>query len=175
MRDGISGGPLSEKHEYATIVNALSDAGGVSPLLVYAIRLNETSEGFPPNGLQGGADPETGLMPDGSYAGHGIMQLTSSWPADWKDPEANFRYAIEEFIAPEWARWVTETGLQGEGLVRAIAASYNAGYGGAFAAHARGDVDAVTTNRYGERALEHYRQLLAEEEAVKVQQQGEEK
>jgi hypothetical protein len=166
MRDGIEGGPLTDKHEYAEIVNRLSAERGVSPLLVYAIRLNETSEGFPPGGLQGGADPETGDMPDGSNAGHGIMQLTSSWPNDWSDPEANFKYAIEQFIEPDWNAWAEQTGLQGDGLVRAIAASYNAGLGAAMLAHKRGDVDAVTTNRYGERALEHYHALFAEASAA---------
>lgn len=149
MRNGISGAPVASKHEYAQIVTELGAAENVAPLLVYAIRLNETSEGDPPDIVSG----------DG---GHGVMQLTSSYPPDWADPRANIAFAIENFIAPEWASWVRDTGLQGENLVRAIAASYNAGYGAALAAHNAGDVDAATTNQYGARALANYRRLLAE-------------
>lgn len=162
MRDGISGAELASKHEYAAIVNQLAIGAGVAPLLVYAIRLNETSEGFPPDGLQGGADPKTGLMPDGSNAGHGVMQLTSSWPSDWEDPAANIGYAIEHFIAPAWKDWVGIFAIKGDDLIRCIAASYNAGFDAARKAHIAGDVDAVTTDRYGDRALEHFHALLAE-------------
>jgi hypothetical protein len=149
MKDGISGGPVPAAREYATLFDAIAGELDISPLVLCAIRQNETSEGDPPNVVSD----------DG---GHGIMQLTSSWPPDWADPEANIAYAAQRFVAPQWAAWVEATGLQGDGLIRAIAAGYNAGYETALRAHTRGDVDAVTTDRYGERALANYHRLLDE-------------
>ena len=150
MIEGIEAKPVPEHHEFSAMVNDLCIAANVPPCLVYAIRLNETSEGDPPNVTSG----------DG---GHGIMQLTSSFPDDWEDPKSNFTYAINHFIAPDLDQAVKDTGLQGDGLIRFVAAAYNAGYGTAIEDHNRGDVDAHTTNRYGERAVAHFHDLINEE------------
>lgn len=156
---GISGAPVPAAREYARLFNDVGILRAFPPLVICAVRLNETAEGFPPDGLQDGADPATGLMPNGSNAGHGIMQLTSSWPADWADPGASIDYATTKFLIPARDYWAPT--LQGDDLVRAIAASYNAGIGGAQLGHDRGDVDLCTTDRYGARALAHYLQLAA--------------
>lgn len=151
MRDGIDGGPLASRHEYAAIVNGLSLGFNVSPLLVYAIRLNETSEGDPPDILSN----------DG---GHGIMQLTSSYPSNWTDPTANISYAIAHFIEPDWQSWKeADPSLAGDDLIRCIAVGYNAGFGTALAAHRAGDVDRVSySGHYGVDAVRNYHALLDE-------------
>jgi len=146
MKDGISGAPLPPGFPYKDIIDALSVKYQVSPCLVGAIKVNESGLSDPPDVMSG----------DG---GHGLMQLTSSWPENWADPYANIEYAIAHFIVPAWQYW--DQWLQGEGLIRAIAASYNAGLGNAIAGHEKGNVDLYTTNNYGQRALEHYQDLLA--------------
>lgn len=164
MIDDIAGKLVPARHEYAESVNELSAAANVPPCLVYAIRLNETSEGDPPTVLEDGANPDTGLLPNGDNAGHGIMQLTSSWPSDWANPSSNIEYAIAHFIKPDLEQAVIDTGLQGDGLIRFVGAAYNSGYGAALRNHNLGDVDLGDTNRYGDRVLKHFNDLIAEAE-----------
>jgi hypothetical protein len=89
------------------------------------------------------------------------MQLTSSYPANWADPQTNIDYAVENYILPAWAYWRATYGYQGDDLVRCIAAEYNAGRGGAEQGHAEGDVDLYTTNHYADRCLMEYKALVA--------------
>ena len=105
------------------------------------------------NGL---ADAATVISDDG---GHGLLQLTSSYPANWADPYANVLYAIDNFLRSAETYWSAE--LQGNNLIRAIAAEYNAGRSQAIAGHEAGNVDLYTTNSYGQRALDMYLRLLA--------------
>jgi soluble lytic murein transglycosylase-like protein len=154
MRDGISGGPLYAAFPYAKIINDLSNEYDVSPLVVAAIKYNET-------GLGHGPQTETDISGDG---GRGIMQLTSSYPDDWTVPTSNIEWAIRNYIVPAWAFW--ETMEQGAELVRCIAASYNAGTGAALQGHKEGNVDKYTTNNYGQRALESYLALQEGEQLV---------
>lgn len=151
MKDGIAGGPLASHHEFAAIVNELAIELDVSPLLVYAIRLNETSEG----------DSPSIVSFDG---GHGVMQLTSSFPPDWADPAANIRYAIVDYIAPDWKSWkAAEPSLQGDDLVRCIAAGYNGGFERALQAHRAGNVDRATySGHYAADAVANYHRLVDE-------------
>ena len=146
MRDGISGVPLPDGFPYKDIIDTVGVANNVSPCLIGAIKVNES----------GLADPPDVQSADG---GHGLMQLTSSWPSDWADPQANFTYAVAHFITPAWQYWADQ-GLVGENLVRAIAATYNAGLGNAIAGHRNGNVDELTTNNYGARALANYQALI---------------
>lgn len=166
MRHQLLGAPLPSilKLPFATeIERACEVAPTFSPLVAYAIKWCETGSSTDPARLQDGADPTTLLMPDGSNAGRGIMQLTSSFPTDWRDPNANALYAVEHFLLPaEWF-WSNQYGLQGEELVRAIAAEYNAGRLGAEQGHAVSDVGLFTTFSdglsYADRALLHYQNL----------------
>lgn len=159
MRDGISGHLCPNGVPFAGIINTESLAADFFPCLVAAIKLNETGLGTNAACLQDGANPATGLMPDGSNAGHGIMQLTSSWPSDWNTPDGNIRYAITQYLVPAYEAWRGK--LQGSDLVRAIAATYNAGYGNALRGHEEyGNVDQFTTNGYGSRALANYVALV---------------
>ncbi len=168
MRNGLAAGPLPDILQgvtlpFARIVNqACAIAPTFSPLVAYAVKMNETNLSDNPSELQVGADPTTMKMPDGSNAGRGPFQLTSSWPYDWRNPYSNALYAIHHdgFMLDAEAYWV-RLGMQGDNLVRAIAASFNAGIGGAYSGHVAGDVDKNTTNRYGQRALAHYHALVS--------------
>lgn len=168
MRNGLAAGPLPDtiqgvKLPFALIINqACAVSPTFSPLVAYAIKMNETGLLTNPTEIQDGADPVTFKMSDGSNAGRGIFQLTSSWPYDWRDPLANAVYALHHdgFMLDAETYWVRR-GLLGDNLVRAIAASFNAGIGGAQAGHDEGDVDKRTTNRYGQRALAHYHGLIS--------------
>ena len=126
----------------------------MSPCLVGAIKINET-------GLGQGPTTENDISGDG---GHGIMQLTSSYPNDWQDPATNIAYAIEHFIVPAWNYWANANAFsaaqQGEALVKCIAATYNAGLGNVQEGFERGNVDLYTTNNYGERAVANYAALV---------------
>lgn len=147
VRDGISGQPLPNGFPYKTEIEQLCDTPTPEtffPCLVGAIKMNET-------GLGQGPATEWDISGDG---GHGIMQLTSSFPDDWEEPAGNIGYAIRHFLMPAYEYW--KQTLQGGDLIRAIAATYNGGLGNAQAGHDEGDIDKFTTNRYGERALAHY-------------------
>jgi hypothetical protein len=111
--------------------------------------------------MQNGADPETGLLPDGSTAGRGLFQLTSSFPVNWANPVANAKYAVKNFLAPLIAQWLEKyPGMNGEVLIKCVAASYNAGFEPAYAGHLEGNCDKYTTNNYGTRVLLSYQQLI---------------
>ena len=68
--------------------------------------------------------------------------------------------AVVGAIQKEFSNLCRYTGLELDDLVRAIAASFNAGIGGAAEGHAIGNVDAYTTNGYAARALQNYQNLL---------------
>jgi hypothetical protein len=151
MRDGIEGIALPGDFPYATIINTLCDEpepGNYFPCLVGAVKFNETGLGY-------GDATENDISADG---GHGIMQLTSSFPDNWQDPTTNIDYAITNFLIPAYTAWKAVE--QGDNLVRCIAATYNAGYSLAQAGHNAGNVDLYTTNNYGARALSVYQMLV---------------
>lgn len=148
MIDGISGESLPADFPYKTVIEEACGAD-FFPCLVGAIKMNET-------GLGCGLETEQCISGDG---GHGIMQLTSSYPDNWQEPLPNIDYAVDHFLRLAYEFW--RPTLQGSDLVRAIAATYNGGLGNAEAGHAEGDIDRYTTNRYGDRALAHYEALIA--------------
>lgn len=148
MRDGISGAALPAGFPYKSEIEISCWRNGFFPCVVGAIKINET-------GLGCGFDTETCISGDG---GRGIMQLTSSYPSDWPTPRSNIEFAVAQFLLPAYTAWKDK--LQGDDLVRAIAATYNAGFGNAQAGHDEGDLDKYTTNRYAERALAHYKALI---------------
>jgi hypothetical protein len=167
MRNGLAAAPISSNLRLpftVEIEDACNIAPTFSPLVVYAIKVNETALSYQPDELQKGADPNTELMPDGSAAGHGIMMLTSSWPTEWRLPYRNALYAIQHFLLPAEEFWARK-GFEGETLLLAIAAEFNSGRGGALAGHQQGDIGKLTTFEggisYPDRAFIHYRNLLA--------------
>jgi hypothetical protein len=92
--------------------------------------------------------------------GHGIMQLTASFPdPGWDDPATNIGYAYDHFIGPALDYWHGLEKFQGDALVKLVAATYNAGLSAAIQGHAEGDVDKYTTNAYGSGVLAIYASL----------------
>jgi hypothetical protein len=154
MRDGLAAGPLPPTLLYAAPIEAACEIPpSFSPLVAYAIAQNETIDGE----KNGSWDAATVVSADG---GHGLFQLTSSYPSDWADPLANATYAVEHFLLPAETFW-SNMGMQGNDLVRCIAAEFNAGRQGALDGHAEGDVGKYTTDHYDQRALANYQALLA--------------
>lgn len=154
MNHGISGAPIPSGLPYADIIQAACEQRNFWPCVAYAIACNETIIGQ----LNGKWDAATVVSEDG---GHGLFQLTSSWPDNWEDPAANTAYALDHFLLnarDEWLTW--SKGIEGTDLVRAIAATFNAGFGGAWKGHENGDVDLYTTDDYGARAAAIYERLI---------------
>jgi hypothetical protein len=149
MRNGIVATPLDLSMPFAQQINAACSDADWFPYVVAACQKNETGSR---------ADAATVISGDG---GHGVMQLTASYPDNWADPTANIAYAIKVYLEPAEAYWKTQ--FQGEDLVKAIAAEYNAGRGNVIKGHAEGDLDKYTTNGYGARALATYEKLCAGE------------
>ena len=149
--NGISGREVDESLPYASITNTVCDNEQFFPAVAYAIFWQESIQGQV-NGKWNAATVESD---DG---GHGIGQLTSSWPSDWQDPTANITYAVEHYLLPALDYW--KSSLQGDDLVRAIAATYNAGLGAALAGHAQGNIDLYTTDDYAARALASYTAIV---------------
>lgn len=155
MLYGISGSPLPSGLKYGSQISAACVHEDMPPCLIYAIAWRETLsvDGTPecPNAV-------TFIAGDN---GHGIMQLTSSWPDDWNDPIGNITYAIDEFILPAIRYWHGLQGYSGDTLILLVAATYNEGLGAAEKYHASGDVDAGTTDEYGHAVLGFYQKLAA--------------
>jgi hypothetical protein len=92
--------------------------------------------------------------------GHGLMQLTSSWPpVGWDDALTNVAYAWSNFITPALNYWHGLEQYTGDTLVLLVAATYNEGLSAARKYHASGDVDAETTDEYGHGVLAYYTSL----------------
>jgi hypothetical protein len=152
-RNGIQGGTLAPSLPYVLPISSACNVADFFPSVTYAICWRESISGEV-DGLW--ADAAQVLSPDG---GHGLGQLTSSFPTDWADPYKNVLYAIDEFLKPAEVFWAAE--LQGDNLVRAIAAEYNAGRSDAIKGHAMGNLDLYTTNGYAAAVLSFYHTILA--------------
>ena len=119
--------------------------------LIMAIAYNETLSGY---------SFESACFVISEDDGHGVMQLTSSWPTDWSNPFANAEYALAHFIEPAADYWGIRT-QDPTAFVRLVAATFNEGLGAAIRYHLRGNVDAGTTDNYGARALANYKRITA--------------
>ena len=86
---------------------------------------------------------------------------TSSFPENWDDPIANVDFAIEHFIEPALNYWHGLQRYSGDDLIRLVAATYNAGLGGAIKGHEAGNVDLYTTDGYAGAVLGFYQKLSA--------------
>jgi hypothetical protein len=141
MRWGIESGELDPTLPYALDVAKAAVAEEVPVALLYAIAWHESIAGE----VAGLWTAATVLSDDG---GHGLCQLTSSWPDDWEIPFSNASFACSQFIVPAAQYWCQR--VEGAfALVKCIAATYNAGLGNAVAGHSIGNVDAYTTDGYG--------------------------
>lgn len=159
--------------QFASAINNEAEIAKVPPCALAAIVARETGG---QNILQYGADPATGLLPDGSTAGVGLCQITAG--VDWSDPAHpkykgydlwnpadNLYVAAAWFLAPAIA---TATRLQrdypatfarfGDGQILFWAfAAYNAGDGWIEEAASQGrNPDNGTTDGYAADAYSKY-------------------
>jgi len=153
MLDGIEAGHIPKNLPYAAEIEAACMASGFSPALGYAIPWRETIRGQ----VAGLWTASSVISPDG---GHGLYQLTSSYPSDWLQPTANARYALDHFLIPALVEFRGK-GLLGEALIRCIAAAFNAGPGPAWEAHLAGNVDNCTTGHdYAQDVFQVYNAIV---------------
>lgn len=89
--------------------------------------------------------------PDGGF-GRGLFQIDYDWhefarTGNWHDPKANILYGCH-VLADSRDQLARQTNLQGEALLKAALAGYNAGWPTVLqAVQAGDDPDTVTTHR----------------------------
>ena len=154
---GISGAPIprgvTPPLPYRDTIQRPCEELQFPPCLAYAIAWRESISGE----VHGSWNARTVLSGDG---GHGLFQLTSSFPEGWDDEAINVRYALSNFLIPALHQFARRD-LRGDGLVQLVAASFNAGESAAWEAHLAGNVDLATTgNNYAEKALENFHRLI---------------
>lgn len=153
MKDGISGTHLPPNFPFGITMSMIASSKGFFPPLVGAIAWEETLKVLTP------AEAVGYISGDG---GHGVFQLTDSWPENWQNVSASCDWAIDKFLMPAYTAWTEKTDLKGGKLVQCIAATYNAGWGQAWDGHLAGNVDMWTTGHdYGERVLADYEHLVS--------------
>lgn len=156
---GVSGAGLPAGLTYGTEIAAAADAAKFPQCWLYAHGWQETIKVAGWIGTLG-ATPTTFISGDG---GHGIMQLTASYPPNWQDPQANAAYAIANFLTPAVQYWNSTFSVTGDALIKCVAAEYNAGRASAQAGHKLGDVGKYTTHTagvsYSDLVLKYFHQL----------------
>ena len=149
----ISGVSIPKTLPYAAVIQAPCLELGFPPCLAYAIAWRESISGE----VSGSWNACTVLSGDG---GHGLFQLTSSFPDGWEDEDVNIRYALNTFLIPSLHQFFRR-GLVGDALVRLVAAAFNAGETAAWEAHLAGDCDIATTgNNYASSILSTFHRLI---------------
>jgi soluble lytic murein transglycosylase-like protein len=150
---GISGAPIknADLYPFAGESNGVAFEANFPPAWLYAHAWQESIR-------EDGAASATVISSDG---GHGLMQLTSSYPDDWTDPRANLQYALSTFLYPAIDYWHGLYNYSGSVLMLLVAATYNEGLGAAKKWHSQGDVDGGTTNEYGHRIVATYGALIS--------------
>ena len=156
---GVSGAGLPAGLTYGTEIAAAAAAAQFPPCWLYAHGWQETIKVAGWIGTLG-KTPATFISGDG---GHGIFQLTASYPLNWEDPEANAAYAIANFLKPAIQYWNPKYGVTGDALIKCVAAEYNAGRANAESGHNEGDVGKYTTHTdgvsYSDLVLKYFHQL----------------
>lgn len=154
MEFGISGQPVPSNLPYSEVINYVCQKYNFSPCLAYAIAWREVIV-LEVNGTIENALTE--VSPDG---GHGLFQLTETWPVDWEDAASNTQFAVTFYLIPALTFWSQVEGLTGEDLVKCIAAEFNCGRGMALRGHKNGNVNLYTTNNYASGVLANYDKLI---------------
>jgi hypothetical protein len=156
MKLGLSGEPIPANLPYAEAINKACSVQNFWPLFAYAVAFRETI-----------VSQENGSIKSASEyvsfdQGHGLFQLTSSWPDNWHDPETNCAYAIKYFLQPAVTFWSDPTGynLSGLPMLRCVAAEFNCGRSNAIAGHKVGNVDLYTSGNYATAVEGYYLTLL---------------
>lgn len=156
MKYGITAGVIPSHLPYAATILRNCIAYGFSPALAYAVAWRETVRGE----MNHEWTASTIVSSDG---GHGVFQLTSSWPnPGWDNPETNTQYALHHFLIPGMYYFAAK-GMRDEALIRCIAAGFNAGDLTVWEDHVTyGDVDIGTANHdYAADVLRQYTSLIA--------------
>jgi hypothetical protein len=151
---GIDDAPIPAHLPYASNVTAACHTMDFPPCFLYAIAWHESIQGE----VNGKWDASTVVSGDG---GHGLCQLTSSWPPDWANPTENAQYALDEFLLPALRYWHGLHLYTGDNLLRLVAATFNEGLGAAEKYHAEGNVDIGTTDNYAAAVLAIFHKLIA--------------
>lgn len=161
---GLSGEPYPGSLPYAAAINAAATSRNFWPCVLGAVAWQETIgievSGWMREVYGPGITAENCVSGDG---GHGLCQLTQSFPDDWINPQTNAAYALDAFLLPALQYWNVHVKLEGEDLLRALAAEFNAGRINAIKGHTNGDVGLFTTHTNGESysdlVLAHYQKL----------------
>ena len=155
MLYGISGAAIPGGLKYAHEITMACAARNVPPCMVYAMAWRESIS------LEvDGAIPSAATVVSGD-GGHGLLQLTASFPDNWAIPYDNTLYAIDEFILPAIRYWHGLQGYCGDTLALLVFATFNEGLSAAEKYHASGDVDAGTSDEYGHGVLANLTKLVA--------------
>jgi len=153
---GLSGEPVPTHLPYAEAINRACSIQNFWPLFAYAVAFRETIV----------AQENHSIPAASTYvsfdSGHGLFQLTSSWPDAWEDPETNCAYAIKYFLQPAVDFWSDPTGynLSGLPLLRCCAAEFNTGREDTITGHKTGNVDLYTSGNYATAVEGYYLTLL---------------
>lgn len=162
---GISGAPIPNRNPslpYAGIIQTVAEQKNFPPCLAYAIAWRETISVEVSGWLEltygKNISARNVISPD---EGHGVFQLTSSWPLEWDDPFTNTAYAISHFMQPALHYFAGRT-FKGDLLVQLVADAFNEGTARVDSFLARGlSPDIGTTNgNYGATVRAHYRALI---------------
>jgi len=171
-RWGISGGPLPSGLPYADAIQTAFEEANLSPMFGYAEGSEESIKlevsGYLVEAYGAGTTAANVVSTSGGY---GLFQLTPSasgiaLPENWQDPLVNARFAVEHWFNaaaqggfPYWT--AAPFDFEGTTLIKCVAASFNAGLGGAMRGHEEGDVDTYTENgNYGQRVVDAYLKLI---------------
>jgi hypothetical protein len=158
VKYGIVSGVIPAHLPYSAPIQEACTERDFSAFLTYAVAWRETIRGE----IAGLWVPLTAATVVSGDGGHGLCQLTSSWPnPGWETPETNVCWAIDHYLKPDMD-WLAGKGLTGEALIRGTAAAFNAGLGAAWDGHIeRNDFDAYTTgNDYAADVLSVYNALV---------------
>jgi hypothetical protein len=168
----------------AASINGEAAYTKVPPCALAAIIANETGG---KNELQEGADPATGLLPDGTQCGVGVCQITDGIDQPWNpkrptyagfdllNPAQNMFVACEYFLAPaiKFAQGLQVADPEkfaqfGDGQVLFYAfAAYNEGEGAVKERFEGGqNPDNGTTDGYAARAMKAYIGFVAASHAA---------
>lgn len=167
MNLGLSGAAYPATLPYATAINDAASSREFWPCVLGAIGWQETIGGEVSGWLKEtyGTGITAAICVSGD-GGHGLCQLTQSFPPNWMDPKANAQYALDGFLLPALQYWNVHVKMVGESLLRCIAAEFNTGRINAIKGHANGEVGLFTTHdehgiSYSDNVLDHYLKLEA--------------
>jgi hypothetical protein len=166
MRWGVDAAPIPVDLPFMAGVTSAALEFDFPPCFAYAIATTENVDLL-------STDPQAALSVISGDNGHGLCQITpASWweppitaawaVCPWQDPAENMAFALKWFLLPAVAYWNQTLLMEGDALIRCVAAEYNAGRSEAIAGHNAGNVDLYTEHgNYAARALANFAALVA--------------